>query len=94
MLIDPRRLGRARLNPPIYALGPDATEITPSEFRAMITRGTAPVKASLLDQEAIAGIGNLLADEILWLAQIHPGARYSSSPRPELDRLLRARARA
>ena len=37
-----------------------------------MARGTAPVKARLLDQEAIAGVGNLLADQALWLAKIQP----------------------
>jgi formamidopyrimidine-DNA glycosylase len=94
VLIDPRRLGRVRLNPPIEALGPDAAEITPAEFRAMITRGTAPVKARLLDQNAVAGIGNLLADEILWLAKIPPARPTGQLTRPEVDRLLRALRRA
>jgi len=94
LLIDPRRLGRARLNPPVEALGPDAREITPAQFRALLSRGDAPVKARLLDQKAIAGIGNLLADEILWLARIHPGRPTSQLARPELDRLVRAVRRA
>ena len=72
LLVDPRRLGRVRLDPPVERLGPDAREITPAQFRAMMARGTAPVKARLLDQEAIAGIGNLLADQALWLAKINP----------------------
>jgi formamidopyrimidine-DNA glycosylase len=90
LLIDPRRLGRARLNPPVEALGPDAREIRPDEFRAMITRGNAPVKARLLDQKAIAGIGNLLADEILWLARVNPARPTSRVTRPDAARLLRA----
>lgn len=94
MLIDPRRLGRVRLNPAVEALGPDAREITPAEFRTMITRGRAPVKARLLDQKAIAGIGNLLADEILWLARIYPARPTSRLARPEADRLMRAVRRA
>src|SRR5580692_1351073 len=72
ILVDPRRLGRVRLDPPVESLGPDAREITPAQFRAAFARGTAPVKARLLDQTAIAGIGNLLADQVLWQAKIHP----------------------
>jgi len=53
-------------------LGPDAREITPAAFRAVMARGTAPVKARLLDQDMIAGVGNLLADQALWLAKINP----------------------
>jgi hypothetical protein len=59
LLIDPRRLGRVRLDPPVEALGPDARAITPAQFRAAFAKGTAPVKARLLNQDAIAGIGNL-----------------------------------
>ena len=75
VLFDKRRLGRVRLNPGIDALGPDAAEVTPADFRSLITRGSVAVKARLLDQSRIAGVGNLLADEILWQARVHPAAR-------------------
>jgi formamidopyrimidine-DNA glycosylase len=94
MLADPRRLGRVRLEPPVDALGPDAGEVTLAEFRALMAHGTAPVKARLLDQEAIAGIGNLLADQALWLAKLHPARRVDELSRPEVDRLFRAVRRA
>lgn len=94
LLVDPRRLGRVRLDPPLDELGPDAATITPAEFRAVLSRGTAPVKARLLDQHALAGVGNLLADEILWLAEINPARPVRELTRPELDRLLRALRRA
>jgi formamidopyrimidine-DNA glycosylase len=63
VLFDKRRLGRVRLNPGIDALGPDAAEVAPAEFRSLITKGSVAVKARLLDQSKIAGVGNLLADE-------------------------------
>jgi formamidopyrimidine-DNA glycosylase len=94
ILIDPRRLGRVRLDPPVERLGPDAREITPAQFRTMIDRGTAPVKARLLDQEAIAGIGNLLADQALWLAKINPNRPVRELTRADTDRLARAVRRA
>lgn len=73
MLVDPRRLGRVRLNPPVGELGPDAQLITPAQFRAVLAAGsTEPVKARIMDQRRIAGIGNLLADEILWRAGLSP----------------------
>lgn len=58
--------------PPIAKLGPDALAITAEEFqrRVLATRGT--LKAALLDQEVVAGIGNAYADEILWEARLHP----------------------
>jgi formamidopyrimidine-DNA glycosylase len=91
MLVDPRRLGRVRLNPPIERLGPDAQLITPAQFRAVLAAGsTAPVKARLMDQHRIAGVGNLLADEILWRARIHPARPVDSLTAAEQSRLLRA----
>jgi formamidopyrimidine-DNA glycosylase len=90
MLVDPRRLGRIRLNPPVDQLGPDAQRITPAQFRAVLAGSTAPVKARIMDQRKIAGIGNLLADEILWRARIHPARAASSLTSQEQSRLLRA----
>jgi formamidopyrimidine-DNA glycosylase len=90
VLLDPRRLGRVRLNPDIGALGPDAAQVTPAEFRALITKGTAPVKARLLDQSKIAGVGNLLADEILWQARVSPLARAGDLSSAQVNRLYRA----
>jgi formamidopyrimidine-DNA glycosylase len=78
-LFDKRRLGRVRLEPNIDALGPDAEMITRAEFRTRIGRGHAPVKARLLDQSVLAGVGNLLADETLWQAHVNP-----STPADEL----------
>jgi formamidopyrimidine-DNA glycosylase len=91
MLVDPRRLGRIRLNPPVEQLGPDAQRITPAQFRAVLAAGTtAPVKARIMEQWRISGIGNLLADEILWRARIHPARVASSLTSPEQSRLIRA----
>jgi formamidopyrimidine-DNA glycosylase len=97
MLVDPRRLGRIRLNPPVEQLGPDAQLITPTQFRAALAAGstvsagsTVPVKARIMDQRRIAGIGNLLADEILWRARIHPAREVGSLTTAEQSRLLRA----
>jgi formamidopyrimidine-DNA glycosylase len=90
MLVDPRRLGRIRLNPPVEKLGPDAELITPAQFRAALAGSTAPVKARIMDQHRIAGIGNLLADEILWRARIHPARVTSGLTEQERSRLLRA----
>ncbi|HSR83414.1 MAG TPA: DNA-formamidopyrimidine glycosylase family protein [Streptosporangiaceae bacterium] len=90
LLIDPRRLGRARLDPPVEALGPDAREITKAQFRAAFLRGTAPVKARLLDQKAIAGVGNLIADQVLWTAKIHPARPVGELDQADVDRLYRA----
>jgi formamidopyrimidine-DNA glycosylase len=70
ILVDPRRLGRVTLDPQVQRLGPDAELMTPAQFRAAFAAGgAAPIKARLMDQHRIAGIGNLLADEALWRAR-------------------------
>jgi formamidopyrimidine-DNA glycosylase len=90
VLFDKRRLGRVRLNPDAGALGPDAAEVTPAQFRALITTGAVAAKARLLDQSRIAGVGNLLADETLWEARVSPAARTDRLSRADADRLYRA----
>jgi len=89
-LFDKRRLGRIQLNPDINALGPDAGQVTPAEFRSLITKGTIAVKARLLDQSKIAGVGNLLADQVLWQAKVPPATPVSRLQRKDADRLYRA----
>jgi formamidopyrimidine-DNA glycosylase len=88
-LRDKRRLGRARLAPDIDALGPDAAEISRADFRARVGRGSAPIKARLMDQSVVAGVGNLLADEILWRARLDPRRPAGELSVEELDRLRR-----
>jgi formamidopyrimidine-DNA glycosylase len=83
-LHDPRRFGSLELAPEEDRLGPDALSITRPELRRAlaVTPGrvaAAPLKARLLDQERVAGVGNLLADEILWRADLDPGRRTSLS---------------
>ena len=93
-LRDKRRLGRAVIEPDFTHVGPDAGEVSRAEFRIRIGRGNTPVKARLLDQHAISGVGNLLADEILWQAGISPRRRTGSLSDDELDELRRATRRA
>lgn len=88
-LRDKRRLGRAVLNPDISHVGPDAADITRADFRERVGRGAAPVKARLLDQKALAGVGNLLADEALWRARVAPARATGELSEQELDRLRR-----
>ena len=87
VLFHKRRLSRVRLNPGLAALGPDAGTVTEAEFRDLVRRGTVAVKARLLDQSKIAGVGNLLADEALWQARISPQAPAGSLSRPAASRL-------
>ncbi|CAO3585189.1 unnamed protein product [Absidia cylindrospora] len=84
---DPRRLGRLRLvsgdplaSEPISKLGFDPLHNLPSvdDFSAMVGKRAVPIKALLLDQAFSAGVGNWIADEILYHSRIHP-AQYSNS---------------
>ena len=89
-LRDKRRLGRAVLEPAIVRLGPDAADVTRRDFRERVVRGRGPIKARLLDQSVVAGVGNLLADEALWQARIHPRRPAGSLSDEEADALRRA----
>lgn len=89
-LRDKRRLGRAVIEPDYSHVGPDAGEVPLPEFRKRVGRGNVAIKARLLDQGAIAGVGNLLADEVLWQAGISPRATAGELSRPRLNRLYAA----
>ena len=89
-LRDRRRLGRAVLQPDLSGVGPDAGEISRKEFRERVGRGRAPIKARLMDQHVISGVGNLLADEILYRAGIDPRRPSGGLSEAELDQLRRA----
>jgi formamidopyrimidine-DNA glycosylase len=84
---DPRRLGGVSLDPDESVLGPDALTLTTSSLAAALGRSTAPLKARLMDQARIAGIGNLLADEILWRAGLDPARPAGSLSPDELSTL-------
>lgn len=89
ILRDKRRLGRAVLEPDLSGLGPDAGEITRAELRSRVGRGEAPLKARIMDQAVLAGVGNLLADEALWRARLSPLRPAGDLTEEELDRLRR-----
>jgi formamidopyrimidine-DNA glycosylase len=88
-LRDRRRLGRAVLNPDFDHVGPDAAEVDRRTFRERFGRSGAPLKARLLDQGVVAGVGNLLADEILWRARMSPRRPANELSEEELDALRR-----
>jgi formamidopyrimidine-DNA glycosylase len=84
---DPRRLGGVELDPDEELLGVDALSITAAELRRALSDRTADLKSCLLDQALVAGIGNLLADEMLWRAGLDP-ARPAASLGPAEHRRL------
>ena len=88
-LRDKRRLGRALIDPDFSHIGPDAAEVGRDVFRERVGRGTTALKARLLDQGVVAGVGNLLADESLWRAKLSPLQVAGELSVEELDRLRR-----
>jgi formamidopyrimidine-DNA glycosylase len=90
---DPRRLGGVELEPPTEALGPDALGLTPAALVRALAGSAAPLKARLLDQSRVAGIGNLIGDEVLWRAGLSPLRPAGSLTPAELRRLHRHLAR-
>ena len=69
-------------------LGPDALAIGRKEFLDLLGRRRGGVKAALMDQRFVAGIGNIIADEVLWHAQIHPRRTIESMTEEERRRLF------
>ncbi len=69
---DPRRLGGVVLDPEEDRLGPDALTVTLPELRRALSGAGVALKARLLDQSRLAGVGNLIADEVLWRAGLAP----------------------
>lgn len=84
---DPRRLGAVELDPDESRLGPDALAMTLAELRAALAGSSAPLKARLLNQARVAGIGNLIADEALWRAGLAPTRPAGSLTAAESRRL-------
>ena len=95
---DPRRFGgltpfnsRAELESINWTgLGPDALTLRRHDLRAALTSTRRPIKAALLDQQVVAGIGNIYADESLIRAGIHPLRPADTLTREETARLCQA----
>lgn len=93
---DVRRFGRIRIlaNGAREALlgefGLDPLEASERDFRASIHSRRAQIKAMLLDQHVLRGIGNIYTDESLWRARIHPRRLGANLKDNELRRLFRA----
>ncbi|MFN0028663.1 MAG: Fpg/Nei family DNA glycosylase [Acidimicrobiales bacterium] len=89
VMIDPRRLGGVQLDPDPRSLGPDAATVRASVFSALLAASRRPLKAVLLDQSRLAGLGNLLVDEILWRARLSPTRPASGLDQASCTRLHR-----
>ena len=93
-LEDPRALCTFRYHapgrPPMLALGPEADDpaLTAKVLRDALAKRHGAIKPAMLDQQLIAGVGNIYASESLWRARIHPGVRASSIGPVRAGRLL------
>lgn len=96
VVTDKRRLGRIRLRedpanePPVSRLGfdPLLSPPTPADFTRRLLGRAAPVKAVLLDQSFAAGVGNWIADEVLYQSRIDPRRPASALTAAESRRVL------
>lgn len=95
---DTRRFGRMEITAPgslelparLARLGPDPLRIAEQEFAFRLKTRKARLKAVLLDQSFLAGIGNIYADEMLFRAGLHPAATASRLSSPRVAALWRA----
>jgi formamidopyrimidine-DNA glycosylase len=94
--VDIRRFGKMRMlsgdssEAPLEKLGLDPLEATEAQFIALVKSRRARIKALLLDQTVLRGMGNIYTDESLWRARIHPMRIGVNLKEAELKRLYRA----
>jgi len=94
---DPRRFGGIWCLTPdgrfvgrrLSELGPEPLKLTGAAFRRVLNR-PRQIKALLMDQRFIAGLGNIYCDEALHAAGIHPQTKSNTLGKESADRLLRA----
>lgn len=99
--IDPRKFGAVWYGtaeellkyPYLKSLGRDARGIPKKVFTATLGRKTGMVKAVLLRQDILAGVGNIMADETLWRAKIHPRTKIADLSAGALNNLHSALTR-
>ena len=88
-LRDPRRLGGVFLDLDEARLGADVADLTPAGLRGVLAGTSVALKARLMDQARLAGVGNLTADEVLWRAGLDPRRPAGSLTPVEVRRLHR-----
>jgi len=92
---DPRRFGRMAylageaISEELKRFGADPLLVTAEEFIARLTARRSRIKALLLDQSVLRGVGNIYADESLWRAKIHPATVTAKINKEELKTLRR-----
>ncbi|MBI4132811.1 MAG: bifunctional DNA-formamidopyrimidine glycosylase/DNA-(apurinic or apyrimidinic site) lyase [Candidatus Sungbacteria bacterium] len=96
--VDPRKFGlvwygderELRQNSYLASLGDDARDIAARRFLGALASRRGMIKPLLLRQDVFAGIGNIIADEALWWAKIHPQQELAGLPPRDRIRLHRA----
>jgi formamidopyrimidine-DNA glycosylase len=94
MYDDPRQFGRieygTELPARVAALGPEPLEVSLEEFARRLKERRSAVKAVLLNQLVVRGVGNIYADEALFRAGIHPERKAASLRRDRVAKLYKA----
>lgn len=86
--VDPRRFGRLEVRDSFLGPGNEPLQIQIDDFISLFHKSKAPVKAALLNQKLLHGVGNIYADESLIRAGIRPRRRVNTLTRKELTKLL------
>src|SRR6202041_357484 len=73
----------------VEGAGADPLDVGAAEFAERVRSRNARIKALLLDQSVLRGVGNIYADESLWRAKIHPAKIAASVPKAQLAALRR-----
>jgi formamidopyrimidine-DNA glycosylase len=82
--------GDLATHPMTAKLGPNATDLSREDFKAMLSGQRSRLKSFLLDQTRIAGIGNAYIHDILYLAQLHPQRPIHTLDEAEIEQLFTA----
>jgi formamidopyrimidine-DNA glycosylase len=69
-------------------LGPDALELKRRQFIVLLARRRGQLKPALMNQRLVAGLGNILVDEVLWQARIHPSTPVETLTDTQRDELF------
>lgn len=86
--VDPRRFGRLEVRKAGFqGPGTEPLRVSCQDFAALFHKSKAPIKAALLNQKLLHGVGNIYADESLFRAGIRPRRRANTLTRAELERL-------
>jgi formamidopyrimidine-DNA glycosylase len=91
---DPRQFGRIEygvdLPERVRALGPEPLEVTLDEFAQRLKQRRSPIKAVLLNQSVVRGVGNIYADEALFRAGVHPKRIAASLRKDRVEKVYLA----